>query len=157
MDKQSISHGHLYTFSLSFAYTYLLILLKKFHLVLLILQGIVSQEKVDLFNVPTYIMSPQELGGAVERNGCFSIEKMGILHYTTSSHYQSLTSSRDKAQVIASHVRAVMEGLIKAHFGDEILDQLFASFSRKLEDDISVLDSAKTLNYCTVLKRKTLI
>ena len=102
----------------------------------------VSQEKVDLFNLPMYYMSPKEVEEATERNGCFSIEKMEILPHPRTG--QSLTAQQ-KAQVISFHIRAITEGLIKVHFGDEIrLDQLFDSYSKKLEDEISAILSAKT-------------
>lgn len=120
----------------------------------MILQGIVSQEKVDMFNLPLYFISAQELEAIIERNGCFSIEKMEILHPTITA--QSLISTPHKGQAISFHIRAATAGLIKAHFGEEILDQLFDSYSRKVEDEYSLIVSAITLNYCAVLKRKTM-
>ena len=119
------------------------------------MQGIVSEEKVDMFNLPVYHMSDQELEAAVERNGCFSIERMESLP-PISTTLQSLVSTRHKAQAISFHVRAAMEDLIKAHFGEEILDQLFDSYSKKLEQEYSLIESAGTsaLNLCAVLKRK---
>ncbi|KAJ9676872.1 hypothetical protein PVL29_022063 [Vitis rotundifolia] len=117
-------------------------------------KGIVSEEKVDMFNLPLYFISVQELEAIIERNGCFSIEKMEILHPTITS--QSLISTPHKGQAISFHIRAATEGLIKAHFGDAILDQLFDSYSRKIEDEYSLIVSSKTLHYCAVLKRKTM-
>ncbi|KAJ9676873.1 hypothetical protein PVL29_022064 [Vitis rotundifolia] len=119
--------------------------------------GIVSEEKVDMFNLPVYHMSDQELEAAVERNRCFSIERMERLR-PISSTLQSLVSTRDRAQAISFHVRAAMEGLIKAHFDEEILDQLFDSFSKKLEQEYSLIESAgrSAPNLCAVLKRKTM-
>ncbi|CBI15527.3 unnamed protein product, partial [Vitis vinifera] len=35
-------------------------------------KGKVSEDKVDSFNLPMYIMSSQELKEAIDRNGCFS-------------------------------------------------------------------------------------
>lgn len=118
-------------------------------------KGIVSEEKVDMFNLPVYHMSDQELEAAVERNGCFSIERMESLP-PISTTLQSLVSTRHKAQAISFHVRAAMEDLIKEHFGEEILDQLFDSYSKKLEQEYSLIESAGTsaLNLCAVLKRK---
>lgn len=117
-------------------------------------KGRVSEEKVDMFNLPLYFISVQELEAIIERNGCFSIEKMEILHPTITA--QSLISTPHKGQAISSHIRAATEGLIKAHFGEEILDQLFDSYSRKVEDEYSLIVSAKTVNYCAVLKRKAM-
>ena len=43
------------------------------------MQGIVSEQKVDSFNIPIYFMCLQEFESAVEQNGCFSIERMQVL------------------------------------------------------------------------------
>lgn len=120
------------------------------------MQGIVSEEKVDMFNLPVYHMSPKELEMSVERNGCFSIERMERIPSPVAS-LESLGSTHDKAQAISFHIRAVTEELIKAHFGEEIVDQLFDLYSKKLEEEYSVIESAGTssvLSLCAVLKRK---
>ena len=119
----------------------------------LILQGIVSEEKLDTFNLPVYHMSPQELEEVVERNGCFSIERMNSISFSSSS-LPTLVSTNQKAQAISFHIRAVTEELIKAHFGEEILDQLFNSYSKKLEEEYYSMIESSVLNLCAVLKRK---
>ena len=118
-----------------------------------ILQGIVRKEKVDTFNLPLYYISSQELEAAIERNGCFSIERMeSVPPLTYSQKIAPLT-----AKAYAFIIRSVMEGLIKAQFGEEILDELFRSFSKKLEDEISLSDLVdKIVHFCAVLKRKAI-
>ncbi|KAL6178203.1 hypothetical protein ACLB2K_049722 [Fragaria x ananassa] len=110
--------------------------------------GVVSEEKVDSFNIPVYSMSPKELSDVVERNGCFSIEMVANLLVSQVED----TSSVPK--LIASHIRAVMEGLLKQHFGEEILDELFDLYQKKCEDHISTIISGKAVNFLVVLKRK---
>lgn len=114
-----------------------------------LLQGIIDEEKVDSFNLPTYNTSPQEVGEAINRNGCFSIEGMETLPQPTLP-----LDVRTKSQLISMHIRASLEALIKENFGTEILDELFELFMEKLQElpDLSVLGKAD--NLFVLLKRK---
>ncbi|XP_062002782.1 loganic acid O-methyltransferase-like [Rosa rugosa] len=112
-------------------------------------KGVVSEEKIDSFNVPIYYVCPQELEAAVERNGCFSID---IMEHLPTVMEQDTISKNSK--LIASHTRAVMEGLFKQHFGEEILDELFDLFHKKVEEQHSAFESGKVVDILIVLKRK---
>ncbi|XP_048330074.2 loganic acid O-methyltransferase-like isoform X1 [Ziziphus jujuba] len=117
----------------------------------LVRKGIVSEEKVDSFNVPIYEMSPQELEAGVERNGCFSIETIEYIHHKRlDNHSHSVMN----AKVFASHVRASLERIIKKHFGEDILDVLFDSFRKKIEENPSIFKSVKKVNFFVLLKRR---
>ncbi|ONI09282.1 hypothetical protein PRUPE_5G228800, partial [Prunus persica] len=113
-------------------------------------KGVVREEKVDSFNIPIYNTSPQELEAAVEKNGCFSTEKMENLPRISALDIDNVTR---RAQLIAYHIRATTEGLIKQQFGDEILDELFGLYSKKLEQQPSIFESGKAINFLLVLKR----
>ncbi|KAM1841325.1 hypothetical protein ACFX14_015922 [Malus domestica] len=97
-------------------------------------KGVVSEDKVDTFNFPVYYMTPQELEAAVERNEYFSL----------------------KNQLFVSHARAAFEEVIKQQFGEEILDELFDSYLKKLEEQPSIIASATetAIIFLAVLKRK---
>lgn len=105
-------------------------------------------KKVDSFNLPMYIMSSQELKEAIDRNGCFSIVKLEGLFQSECSRYT--------AHETESNVRPVMEGLMKEHFGNEILEEVFASYVKKIEEECSFTDSVKTMLLFAVLNRKTI-
>ena len=96
-----------------------------------------------------YIMSSEELKEAINRNGCFSLLKFESLFDSAESR------PRSTAQERALQVRSVMEGLIKEHFGDEILDELFDSYPKKVEQEDSLIQSMKTTLFFAVLRRKT--
>lgn len=64
--------------------------------------------------------------------------------------------SRYTAHQTQSNVRPVVEGLIKEHFGNVILEEVFASFVKKIEEECSFTDSVKTMLFFAVLKRKTI-
>jgi hypothetical protein len=103
---------------------------------------------VDSFNLPTYHMSPQELEAAVDRNGYFSIERMEDLPLSTE------VGTLPRSQLLTSHVRAALDGMIKAHFGDVILDELFDLFRKKIEEEMPMIESGRTINFFALLRRK---
>ncbi|XP_015882812.3 loganic acid O-methyltransferase-like [Ziziphus jujuba] len=111
--------------------------------------GMVSEEEVDSFNIPTYHLSPQELEAAVERNGCFSIERMEDLHVLVPSNSGKY---KINSQVVASHLTDIMEEIIKQHFGEKILDVLFGCYRKKFDENFSIFKSGKVNNFFSLLK-----
>lgn len=109
-------------------------------------QGIISEEKVDTFNLPTYFASPQEVEAIVERNGCFRLERMEILPQAIPS------GNFSRGKVMSSHMRAGMEGMFKEHFGEEIIDELFDAFHKKL-DESSIFESGNGSSLFVLLNR----
>lgn len=103
---------------------------------------------MDSFSILTYCMSPQELEVAVNRNGDFSVERIEKLAPVRE------ISKLPKSQMLASHIRAAMDGLIKEHFGDVILDELFESFRKKIKEDFTLIMSGRSMNFFALLKRK---
>ena len=91
-----------------------------------LLQGLISEEKVNSFNVPLYFPSAKELKTLIERNGRFSIESIDEI-IEQVKRAQPLPSTQNSI----SHVRAGLEGLIKDHFGTEIVDEFFACYAKK--------------------------
>ncbi|XVF71527.1 hypothetical protein PTKIN_Ptkin12aG0045100 [Pterospermum kingtungense] len=90
-------------------------------------EGLVSEEKVDSFNLPRYHPTPQELEGLIKKNPCFSIERMERIFPSKAR----LAMASDNALVI-SHVRAIWDEIFEEHFGAEIIDELFDRFSKKM-------------------------
>lgn len=84
-------------------------------------EGVLSEAKVNSFNFPIYSASPVELETLVQRNGCFSIERMKPMDYIS------------KKVLTAEEVRAGSEGLISKHFGSEIMDELFDRYAKKIK------------------------
>ncbi|XVF41151.1 hypothetical protein PTKIN_Ptkin01aG0257000 [Pterospermum kingtungense] len=112
--------------------------------------GIVSETKIDTFNLPIYYTYPKELRQIIEENGCFSIERMEILNIPMQ--HVAMPDLRQRAL----YMRAVLEGLIKEHFGTEIMDQLFQLYSNKLSESTIFLNPEyqKTTALFVLLKPK---
>lgn len=90
---------------------------------------------VDSFNVPIYHPISAELEALVRRNGQFTIEKVDQLVRP------SLEKSPRTNDAIVLHLRATWEGLIKAHFGNEIIDPLFQQFKKRVDESSILCDS----------------
>ena len=101
------------------------------------LQGLISEAQVDSFNLPVYASSVKEMTELVERNGCFSIERMEI-----TTLRQSSIDGPASRQACTMHLRAGMEGIITKHFGAEIIDQLFHRFHKKIEEFSDMMESS---------------
>nr|POE73596.1 putative s-adenosylmethionine-dependent methyltransferase at5g38780 [Quercus suber] len=91
-------------------------------------EGLISEVQVDSFN------SPKEMTQLVERNRCFSIERMEITQ--PWARVDDLSG-----QACTMHLRAVMEGIISKHFGTEIIDELFDRYRKKHGEFIGLLES----------------
>ena len=82
---------------------------------------------MDSFNVPAYYTPPKKLKALIERNGNFSIKRMEVLKNQKKHLILQSPSLR------SLYLRAVLEGIIEKHFGNEILDELFNRFTHKVE------------------------
>ncbi|XP_050121574.1 loganic acid O-methyltransferase-like isoform X2 [Malus sylvestris] len=112
-------------------------------------KGVVSEDKVDTFNFPVYYMTPQELEAAVERNEYFSLKKLETVPHVP------IPPTVSPSQLFVSLARAAFEEVIKQQFGEEILDELFDSYLKKLEEQPSIIASATetAIIFLAVLKR----
>ncbi|URE17921.1 carboxyl methyltransferase [Musa troglodytarum] len=84
-------------------------------------QGIISEDKVDTFNLPIYGASMQEVKSVIGVEGSFDVEK-------AESNWDPFDDSDNvlNGKNVASTLQAVMEPLISHHFGDAILHELFS-------------------------------
>ncbi|XP_048137506.1 probable S-adenosylmethionine-dependent methyltransferase At5g37990 [Rhodamnia argentea] len=113
--------------------------------------GAVSKAKVESFNVPIYFPSRKELQQVIGRNRFFDIRKI-----QTSSH-PKMHVALSTPESLSLLYRAVSEGLLLHHFGDElIIDDLFHRFSLKAAKSPFFLkpESHETITFFVVLKRK---
>lgn len=99
-------------------------------------QGLISEDEVDSFNLPIYATSPEEMTELIERNGCFSIERMEL---TDPSAW--LTGPINMEEWV-KHIRAAMEGIFIKHFEKvEAIDEMFKRLTSKLVENSDLLES----------------
>ncbi|XP_044504819.1 loganic acid O-methyltransferase-like [Mangifera indica] len=109
-------------------------------------QGLVDEDKVDNFNLPIYIPTPDEIVSLIENNGDFIIEKMDPL----------LAHQVTDPDTMAMHLRAGMESNIRENFGAEIVEQVFDKFKEKIAESKVLIDPIykRTYGLFVLLKRK---
>ncbi|CAL5400061.1 unnamed protein product [Camellia sinensis] len=99
--------------------------------------GMINEDEVDSFNLPLYITtSPKEMTKLVERNGCFSIERMEV------SDTRPKNDGPPNLPAILMHYRVILKGIFTKHFGSKIFDELLERTLNKSTEISSILESS---------------
>ncbi|KAF2317422.1 hypothetical protein GH714_022171 [Hevea brasiliensis] len=93
----------------------------EYSLIDMVNEGLVSKDKLDMFNLPMYSPSVEELRALVEKNGYFSFAEMEI-------HETSIPLPPARV------CRAGLESFVCKHFGTEITEQIFDRYSAKFAE-----------------------
>ncbi|KAI3861652.1 hypothetical protein MKW98_000604 [Papaver atlanticum] len=98
----------------------------------MVLEGVVEEEKLDMFNFPLYFPSLEEVKTITQSEGSFRIDKPETFHVnwdgSDSSEGGSMTDTLRRSYLIANSIRVVSESLLTSHFGEEIINELFGRF-----------------------------
>ncbi|KAL3502064.1 hypothetical protein ACH5RR_036513 [Cinchona calisaya] len=113
-------------------------------------EGIIDEAEIDAFNLPIYAASVKEMTKLIEKNGCFTIEKLEVAD--PRSKIPNLVS----AQGLIMHLRAGMEGLFTKQFGSQNMEEMFNRTTQKIPEIKRWLESGyrKETQLIVVLKRK---
>ncbi|KAL3379119.1 hypothetical protein AABB24_000037 [Solanum stoloniferum] len=114
------------------------------------LQGKLDESLVDSFNLPLYLLSPQDMTKVVEKNGLFSIERMELINIKSN-----LVDEAD-AKTLMMSLRSSIEGVIINHFGSKIAEEACARTilkSKEISEWMKV-NYEKTSILFVALKRK---
>ncbi|XP_017972237.1 PREDICTED: probable S-adenosylmethionine-dependent methyltransferase At5g38100 [Theobroma cacao] len=106
-------------------------------------EGIINKAKIDLFNLPMYCPSPEELRQLIQKNGSFSIARL-----------ESNTGAGRKQLCGAGECRSGLENIIVGHFGSDIVEELFERYTKKIAE-LPPLGTGETsgIGLCIILKR----
>lgn len=110
------------------------------------MKGLISEERVDGFNIPIHNPTLEEFESLIGSNGYFSIEKL-----------ETITIPRTlipTPEAISMRLKAGFERLIGPHFGYEIIDQLFDRVKQKLAESRSLSDSLSRKRAIFVLLKR---
>ncbi|BAT13497.1 Os11g0260600 [Oryza sativa Japonica Group] len=117
----------------------------------LMAEGRVETEKLDSFNMPMYGPSPDELKQLVQQSqllDIMDIEVFDLSHLTNDAVEKSkleVGATADATQDnvheeigrnIAATLKAVMGSLFESHFGESIIDDLFAVFAHNVTQQL---------------------
>ena len=101
------------------------------------MQGVISEEKVDTFNLPLYYSSAKELEEIIKNHGHFCIERLNMLNHP-------MMKRKIDVQSHISQFRSIFQGLLEAHFGRDDVDKILEYHAKKLAENYdSVFNVAK--------------
>ena len=101
------------------------------------LQGLIEEEKLDSFNIPTYEPTMEEIRDVIREEGSFFIQESEIVMVPWDEGRKedgddSFDDENVRAQFIARYTRAVMEPLLSANFGAKVMNEFFIRFQKKV-------------------------
>ncbi|CAN8328054.1 unnamed protein product [Cochlearia groenlandica] len=118
----------------------------------LVAQGNIEQEKLDSYEMHFYAASSDEIEGEVNREGSFELERLEMLEVDKEEINEDGLSY---GKAVAKTVRAVQESMLVQHFGEEILDKLFDTFGRMVDEELAKED-IRPITFVVVLRKKAM-
>lgn len=110
------------------------------------MQEIIGKDKMDSFNLPLYSPSLKELRTLINKNGCFGITRLESNEPTEKS----------KQLFSTNELRSGFENIIGQHFGNEILEELFQRYAKKIERLAPVPTDGLAIGLFVLLKRNAI-
>lgn len=97
----------------------------------LVLEGLITSEKRDNFNIPVYAPSIQDFREVVEANGSFTINKLEVFKGGSPLVVNQPDDEAEVGRALANSCRSVAGVLVDAHIGEELSKELFLRVERK--------------------------
>ncbi|XP_015948323.1 indole-3-acetate O-methyltransferase 1 [Arachis duranensis] len=91
----------------------------------LVLQGLISSEKRDSFNIPVYAPSLQDFKEVVEGDGSFAIHKLEVFKGGSPLVVDQPDNASQVGKALANTCRSVSGVLVDAHIGEDLSHELF--------------------------------
>jgi len=101
------------------------------------MQGLIEEEKLESFNIPTYEATIEEIRHLIEEEETLFLQRLEVFTVPRDEGISERgdCSSLDvgiRAEFIATYTRAAMEPLLSAKFEVEVINELFIRFQKKL-------------------------
>lgn len=120
----------------------------------MVLEGLVKEEKVDSFNAPYYAPCAEELNLEIQKQGSFIMDQLEAfeIDWDPDADQENDQTVASSGKRVAKTIRAVVESMIEAHFGNEIMDDLFRRYAELVSSHLSK-SRTKYINLVTSLVR----
>lgn len=104
----------------------------------------IEEDRRDSFNFPFFSPTALELRVEVEKEGSFTVKRTDYLSAIGLPRSETpIMKNEDFGRILAKKSRAVLEGLISAYFGSEVVNPLYENFAKRAADNASqVMESA---------------
>lgn len=119
---------------------------------MLVMQGMIEEEKLDKFNIPLYSASVEEVRQLVEAEGSFILNKLET--FTVDGNVHSIDDPSNRAKFLAESIRVVFESLLANAFGADIIDGLFFRFEARIHEHITAGQTIEYLNMLVSMTKK---
>ncbi|CAK9320686.1 unnamed protein product [Citrullus colocynthis] len=106
----------------------------------MVAQGLVEEDKVDRFNIPNFMPSPEEIKAEVLKEGSFIINELEVSRIDWNFYSTEFDGSNvlaDSSFNIAKCIRSVTEPLLIPHFGEAIVEDLFKRYKNIVKYEMS--------------------
>ncbi|KAF8020229.1 LOW QUALITY PROTEIN: hypothetical protein BT93_G0818 [Corymbia citriodora subsp. variegata] len=98
---------------------------------LLGMTGLIEEEKLDNCNMPCYLPTPEEVRHVIQEEGSFHITRFETFIVSWDAEMGD-GDLQARGKYVAASVRAIAEPILAMHFGEEVMDDLFERFARKV-------------------------
>ncbi|KAK2987050.1 hypothetical protein RJ640_004776 [Escallonia rubra] len=90
------------------------------------IQGLITREKRDDFNIPIYAPSLQDFEEVVEANGLFTVNKLEVFKGGSPLVVNQPDDPAEVGRALANSCRSVSGVLVDAHIGEWLSEELFS-------------------------------
>ncbi|XP_057746108.1 probable methyltransferase TCM_000168 [Arachis stenosperma] len=116
----------------------------------MVLENLIEEIKLESFNLPLYDPTIEEAKEVIEEEGSFTLQRLesvilgwdGNINEDVDDEKNKLDLNK-RAQFITKYTRAATEPLLKAQFGEQVMDEFFLRFKNKIFQlmmDVEILE-----------------
>ncbi|KAH9751095.1 s-adenosyl-l-methionine-dependent methyltransferases superfamily protein [Citrus sinensis] len=121
-------------------------------------EGLVEEADVDSFNMPCYFPYEGEVKSIVREQGSFNLDTFESFKVnwdpSDDVNNKSFVFNKDRCgQNVANSIRAVTEPMLASHFGNAVIDPLFARFATLVAEHLAV-EKTKHISLVISMTRK---
>ncbi|VFQ73148.1 unnamed protein product [Cuscuta campestris] len=113
-------------------------------------EGLIEEEKLVSLNVPSYSPHKDEMKEIIEKEGSFTLDRLEV----TEMNWDNITgvavaeedggsNGSPAAKFLTKTIRAVMEPMVAAHFGESVVDPLFLRYEQLVARRLAAGDDEK--------------
>lgn len=102
----------------------------------------IDEETRDMFNIPAYMRSTEEIKKAFDHCTGFEIQQLEffrIREYSKEKQEEWINDPVSYGQAKANLVRATLKPIVEAHLGQNLSEELFKRFEKRVTEDIAML------------------
>ncbi|KAK9700031.1 hypothetical protein RND81_08G212500 [Saponaria officinalis] len=120
----------------------------------LVSKGVITEEKLESFNMPVYFPCKEEVEDIIKEEGSFEIENMKVTIDVAASDL--IKDNQLRAEAIGKFMRCILETLISYHFGAQIWDTLPTEHNQVILEHLNSDNNEYYNVHFTILLKKKL-